>query len=309
MRLSTFSALLAAALAFCFSDARAAPGPEVICSQANTVFCTGFEEGNFSIWDDYDGNPAPWNTLRADPGPLNLPDNHITRMRVPAGRNGTDLTKVLAAQQDKVYMRWYQRWETGYDFNAPNHGGGPHAGDRNLMGHSGDRPTGADWYSAWLEPLNGRLHLYVYYRGMYQDCVNPSGQCWADHFPCFLDEGTNYCTKAAHRETVMPPLLQNNRWYCLELMMDSGSAVASDAQANGSMNMWIDGTEYGPFNNLWFRTTPNLKISVVSLGVFHHAEHAVEGTEYDNLVVSKERVGCVNPSAVRPNPPTNVRTN
>jgi hypothetical protein len=308
MRLSTLCAIFVATVALYSTDSRAAPGPEAICSQANTVFCSGFEEGNFSIFDDYDGNPSPWNTLRADPGPFNLPDNHIARFRVEAGNNATDLVKILSAPQDKIYMRWYQRWEPGYDLTALNHGGGPHAGDRNLMGRSGNRPTGADWFSAWLEPVNGRLSLYTYYRGMYQDCVDPNGQCWGDRFPCFLDEGS-YCEKPAHRETVMPPLVQTNKWYCLEVMMDGGTPSSTDAQANGSMNLWIDGTEYGPFNNLWFRTTPNLKISVVALSVFHHGAHSVEGTEYDNLVVSKTRIGCVAGTTVRPNPPTDVRTN
>jgi hypothetical protein len=306
MRLSAPIAILAATFAIYSAEGRGAPGPETICSQANAIFCTGFEDGNFSVFDDYDGNPAPWNTLLADPGPLNLADNNITRMRVPPGRNGTDLTKVLPATQDKIYMRWYQRWEKGYDFTALNHGGGPHAGARNLMGRSGNRPTGADWFSAWLEPLDGRLTLYTYYRGMYQDCANPAGSCWGDRFPCFMDEG-NYCEKPEHREKIMPPLLQSNRWYCLEVMMDAGSAVTSDAQANGSMNLWIDNIEYGPFNGLWFRTTPTIKISVVTLGVFHHEDHAVEGTEYDNLVVSKDRIGCL--TSIVPRAPTDVQAN
>jgi hypothetical protein len=105
----------------------------------------------------------------------------------------------------------------------------------------------------------------------------------------------------------MPPLMQTGRWYCLEVMLDAGNPVTSDAQANGSANFWIDGTEYGPFNGLWFRTTANLKLSAISLGIFHHGAHSVEGAMYDNLVVSRERVGCL--GTVRPNPATEVRTN
>ena len=301
------SIILAAAAALWAGVSSAAVPPEPQCAQANTIFCSGFEEGSFAIWDDYDKNPAPWNTLLLDPGPLNLADNHVARLRVPEGRGITDVVKLLPSQHDKIYMRWYQKWENGYDFSAPNHGGGPHAGDRNLMGRSGNRPTGSDWFSAWLEPQDGRLNLYTYYRGMYQDCTNPSGSCWGDHFPCFLDEGSNYCEKPEHRERIMPPLMQTGRWYCLEVMLDAGTAVTSESQANGSLNFWIDGTEYGPFTGLWFRTTSNLKLSAMSLGIFHHGEHSVEGAMYDNLVVSRERIGCA--AQVRPNPPTDVRAN
>lgn len=298
-RLFLFLATLAA------SAIHAAVPPDPACSSANTIFCSGFEEGNFSLWNDYDGNPAPWNSLIPEAGPLNQSGNHATLMRVPPGRGGTDLTKVLPTQQDKVYVRWYQKWEPGYDFSVANHGGGPHGGDRNLMGMSGNRPTGADFFSAWVEPFRNKLHMYVYYRGMYQDCANSQGECWGDHFPCTMDDGSNYCTKAAHRETRMPPDLQTNKWYCVEMMLDAGTPVTSDAAANGSLNLWIDNVEYGPFNNLWFRTTPNLKVSVVSLALFHHAEHPTAGTMFDNFVISKERVGCSN--IVRPNPPTDLR--
>jgi hypothetical protein len=292
-------------------SASAAPGPESICSASTTVFCSGFEEGNFSIWDDWDGNPAPDNTLLSVPGPLNLADNHALRLLVPPGRGGADVVKVLPSTYDKLYVRYYQKFENGYDFSAQNHYGGLHAGDRNLAGHDSYRPTGADWFSAWLEPFNGRFNLYVYYRGMYMDCSNPEGSCWGDHFPCFLDEGTNYCTKAAHREHIMPPQLVTDRWYCLEFMMDAGSAVTSDAAANGALDLWIDGTQYGPFNNLWFRTTPNLKIGLDSVGMFFHSTHPQVGVQFDNLVISTTRIGCSTPPSTgkKPKPPTNVSSN
>jgi len=140
----------------------AAPGPESICSASTTVFCTGFEEGNFSLWDDYDGNPSSTNINLADPGPLNLPDNHITRMRVPAGRGGADLTKVFSQQYDKLYVRYYQKWEPGYLFSTPNHGNGLHAGDRNIAGRSDFRPTGADWYSSThIDVVGTKFDIWV----------------------------------------------------------------------------------------------------------------------------------------------------
>jgi hypothetical protein len=286
------------------STAFAALPAEPACASSSTIFCSGLEEGNFSIWDDWDGNPSATNALVSDPGPLNLSGNSVARLRAPTGRGGADITKVLPSTYDKVYVRWYQKWEAGYDFNAPNHGGGLHAGDRNLAGHSDDRPSGSDWFSAWLEPQYGRLNLYVYYRGMYQDCANPSGQCWGDHFPCFV--GDNYCTKAEHRPRTMPPIMQSDRWYCLEMMVDGGAASSTAANAGGALDFWIDGVQYGPWNNLWLRTTPSLKVSLLTLGLFLHGEHTPAGIMIDNVVTSREHVGCSN--SVRPNPPTNVRS-
>ena len=62
------------------------------CARMQTawVFCSGFEEGNKDIWDDYDDNPDETNLLMEDPGPLDLAGNHVMRLRVPAGRGGAD---------------------------------------------------------------------------------------------------------------------------------------------------------------------------------------------------------------------------
>jgi hypothetical protein len=215
---------------------------------------------------------------------------------------------MLPSTYDKVYVRWYQKWEPGHDFSAPNHGGGLHAGDRNLAGHSHYRPTGSDWYSAWLEPeVNGRLNLYVYYRGMYMDCADPNGQCWGDHFPCFV--GDSYCTKAVHRPTIMPPVMQTNRWYCLEMMMDGGTPSSDGSNAGGALNYWIDDVQYGPWTNLWFRTNSNLKVSQLTLGQFFPGTHADAGIMIDNVVISRDHVGCGAAPGTVPNPPTNVRAN
>jgi hypothetical protein len=53
----------------------------------------------------------------------------------------------------------------------------------------------------------------------------------------------------------------------MEIMMDMGTPVQSDSLADGIQNLWIDGTEYGPFEHLWHRTTANLKLSILWLNL------------------------------------------
>jgi len=268
---------------------------ECATPQADWVFCSDFEEGNKDVWDDYDGNPDETNALISEPGPFGLAQNHAMRLRVPAGRGGADLVKLLPSTYDKLYTRWYVKYEPGFDFDAPNHGGGLHAGNRDWLGHSDTRPAGNDWFSAWIEHLPDKriYNFYTYYRGMYQDCVDPNGSCWGDHFPCTMDEGTNYCEKAEHRETVTPPALEAGRWYCVELMVDGGTATPSEAGANGALAYWLDGQQFGPYEHLWFRTDPALKLGILWLSVFHHEAHSVEGLMFDHVVVSTSRVGCL----------------
>lgn len=261
------------------------------------VFCTGFEEGDLALWDDWDGNPAETNELMLDEGPLNEPGNHVMRLKVPPGSGSADLTKVLPGQYDVLYARWYILYEPGFDFTTPQHGGGLHAGDRNLIGHSGDQPDGSDWFSAYIEPGYGtaRFNAYTYYRGMYMNCVDPNGSCWGDDFPCMHDEGAAICTEPSHRETTAPPLMEAGRWYCIEMMFDAGTPVNDGAQADGVLDYWIDGVEIGPWDDLWLRTTGQLKVSHLWLSLFFHDQHDPAGVLLDDIVVSTERIGPRDP--------------
>jgi hypothetical protein len=267
---------------------------ECASPDASWIFCCDFEQGDLSMWDDYDGNPDETNHLMAEPGPFGLADNQVVRLRVPAGRGGADLVKVLPDSYDRLFARWWVEYEPSFDLDAPNHGSGLHAGDRNWLGHSDTRPSGDDWFSGWIEhlPTLRQLNVYSYYRGMYQDCVDPNGSCWGDHFPCLVDEGETFCEKPQHRETVNPPVMATGRWYCLEMMMDGATPVGDDASADGQLDFWVDGEEMGPWTDLWLRTTPDLKLGILWLSIFHHEEHSVEGLYFDNVVVSTERIGC-----------------
>lgn len=265
------------------------------CSDAESawIFCSGFEEGDLSVWDDYDGNPPETNQLIAHPGPQGLDGNHVMRFVVPPGSGNADLVKVLPSQHDKLHARWYMMWEGGYDFGVPNHGSGLHAGDRSILARSGYRPTGADRFMASVEhwPEEHRLQVYSYYRGMYQDCADPEGACWGDRFPCMQDEGEVYCTDPEHRESTAPPILETNRWYCIELMVDGGVATDDPDEATGQISLLIDGVEYGPWTDLWMRTTPDLKLTILWLNTYFHGDHADAGVLIDHVVVSTEAIG------------------
>lgn len=266
---------------------------ECASPDTNWVFCSSFEEGNLDVWDDYDGNPAEWNQLIENPGPFGLSDNHVMRLRVPPGRGGTDLVKALPSGHDRLYARWYIQYEPGFDLNARNHGGGLFAGDRSLLGRSGNRPTGADWYTAWLEHSTSRhvMYSYTYYAGMYQDCVDPAGSCWGDSLPCV--SGGAYCERPQHLPRGELTVIETGRWYCIELLLDGGTPTPSEAGANGTINWWMDGAPAGPFDDLWLRSNADLDVSFLWLSLFHHAEHSDEGVMYDHVVVSTERIGCL----------------
>jgi hypothetical protein len=127
---------------------------------------------------------------------------------------------------------------------------------------------------------------------MYQDCVDPDGACWGDHFPCTTDEGDGYCEREQHRDAGALPEIADGRWMCIEMMMDAGTPTDDEAAADGQLDFWVDGQEIGPWTDLWLRTTPDLQLSILWLSLFHHEEHSVQGVLYDDVAVSTERIGC-----------------
>ena len=270
-------------------------GQKPLRDDGAVVFETGFEEGNKNIWDDYDGNPDSENKIISNPGPFGTSGNHVIRLAVPAGQSGgSDLIKELPGEYDSLYARWYLEYEPGFNLNAKNHGGGLFAGSRNYLGQSDYRPDGENFMISTLEyDINThRPQLYVYYRGMYQDCADPNGACWGDHFPCTSDEGQVYCTKPDDRDPPLPPVLTDGKWYCFEMKVKLGKPSADGSDANGELELWVNGAEYGSWKNLWMRTSSQLKLDILWLSLYHHdGSHSTAGVLIDDVAVSTLPIG------------------
>lgn len=312
-RRSIIGMMLMLSLLFMIESASAASVPRNECSNppAGTIFCEDFEGANPKAdFDDYDGNLDSENQIITDSGPSGDSSNKVIRLRVPAGQSGvSDLLKVLPGSYDKLYARWYFKYEDGFNFAARNHGGGLAAGDRTYVGQSGIRPTGSDFAGFYVQYQENttKPYAYSYYRGMYQDCTDPNGSCWGDSLPCIYDTGAFYCTKPQDRPTVTMPNLVAGQWYCVEEMLDMGTATSTAQSANGHFSLWLDSSLIGDVQNLWIRTSAGLKIQNLWLSLFHHdGTHSVVGELIDNVVVSTQPIGCGSSVVVRPSPPTNL---
>ncbi|HVY07562.1 MAG TPA: hypothetical protein VHB46_16420 [Burkholderiales bacterium] len=308
--------LLVAALVLSFFTGREATA--VTTSRAEcanpppgAIFCEDFEGANPKAnFNDYDGNLDSENQVITDAGPSGEAANKVIRLRAPAGqRGGADLIKVFSTPYDRLYARWYFKYEAGFNFAAPDHGGGLAAGNRDFVGRSGYRPTGADFAGFYVQYQQNtrKPHAYSYYRGMYQDCADPMGSCWGDALPCVSDTGGTYCTVPQDRPPASYPLLEAGVWYCLEEMVDMGTPTSSRTSANGHLALWLNDQPLGSFGNLWIRTTDTLKLQSLWLSLFHHdGTHSVVGELIDNVVVSTQRIGC-NASQSTISPPKNFR--
>lgn len=261
----------------------------------DVVFCTDFEEGDLETWNDFDQNPEDMNDVVPDDGPYGLPGNHVVRMRVAPSEQGTDLVKQLPGFYDVLYARWWVKLEPGYDLDISSAlWPGLHAGGHATVGNSDYLPSGDDRFTV-LTSHDIATHGMITkldYRGMYQDCPDPNGECYRDELPCTRDEGEAFCTNAAHREAAPLPAIEKSRWYCVELFVDAGTPVASAAEADGRVSLWIDDALRFDYGGLWFRTTAALKMDVLWMSEYTSGGHGDEGLLYDDVIVSRSRIGC-----------------
>jgi hypothetical protein len=195
-----------------------------------------------------------------------------------------------------LYARWYLKWEPVAANRPPHHhGSGFLASIRSNtanIGRAGYSPDGS-WYRFWFENFihAARPYLYTYYANQHMDCPS-QGNCWGDHYPCIDDEmGASYCAKTLpiYRQKT-PPEMVSGQWYCVEIFAQGGTPTSSKTGASGVLNFWLDGVEYGPWPNMWLRTSPDVKLAVFSFMVYN-AEAITQGALYDDLVISTKRVG------------------
>lgn len=171
-------------------------------------------------------------------------------------------------ENEVVYVRWYRRYEAGYDWTQHKMPGVYAKASNDQNGTAGVKPTGCDKYSCKLfVDWNGQPAFYSYHPD--QKTI------WGDHF----------------KQNINTPItLQTERWYCFEMMLKSNTP----GQYDGELKMWINGVLKGHVQNLRFRTCGTLMINE-----FTHSAY-VGGTWNslrdqklwdDNLVIATEYIG------------------
>lgn len=135
--------------------------------------------------------------------------------------NGAHLYRRLDAGYDKLYVRFYVRFESDC---APIHHffhvGGYHPATSWPQGGAGTRPRGNERFSTGVEPFGEKWQWDFYSYWMEMRGSPPRGQCWGNSF-------------------IHDPSLRVKRdeWQCLELMMKMNEV----GDSNGEMALWVDG--------------------------------------------------------------------
>jgi hypothetical protein len=129
---------------------------------------------------------------------------------------------------DTVCVRWYRRYEAGYDWTQHKMPGVYAKESSAQNGTAGVPPAGCDKYSCKLYlDYNARPAFYTYH----PDQEGPYGDGLKQNIGTLV-------------------ALETQRWYCFEMMLKSNTPGQSD----GELKMWIDGILKGHAEYLRFRT-------------------------------------------------------
>jgi hypothetical protein len=197
--------------------------------------------------------------------------------------------------QDVVFLRYYSKFEKGFDQVGSSHNGGILQAQAPGVPFStpGIPADGRNKFIVSLENWRGEaataspgeMNVYCYHPGQRSE--------YGDHF--FFsgkvlpntsrpgDFGPNFVP----RPGIIPEL---GRWYCFELMVRANTVGLRD----GRIACWLDGKLVGDFPNLRFRDVDTLKINSATLCLHIRSNTVRENKKwYDDVVVATGYIGPV----------------
>ncbi len=206
--------------------------------------------------------------------------NAVAKVLFKKGDNwGSEWSLSIQPSLDEAYLRYYVKWEAGFDFGQ----GGKTPG---LMGWApgkqagwgGRTVHGDDGFSSrvcWGR--RGSLVMYTYHADM-------KGQ-YGDGFRTSID---------GRRES-----LRAGRWYCFELHMKlntPGAKPGEKGKNDGLVELWVDGALVGRQDGLRFRDIPTLKIDNLFVNAYFGGSWTSPKDQYifyDNIVLATKPIGPI----------------
>ena len=206
-----------------------------------------------------------------------------------------DVGRDLTVTQDVLFLRFYTKFQEGYDVpRTSSHNGGSMSAGYYPGGAAtpGKRADGRNKFLASFEteigrrgsaPPPGPLNVYIYHPEQRSD--------YGDHFfPTGTVQPNTSLPHAFGPHFVPRPdfVPERGRWYCFEYMLKANTP----GQRDGRVACWVDGKLIADFPNLRFRDVETLKIDRFSVGLFIANNRLRENKKwYDDVVAATSYIG------------------
>lgn len=203
--------------------------------------------------------------------------------------------KKLGAGRDTVFLRYYSKFENGFDQVGSSHNGGYllAAAPGLAFATPGVRADGTNKFAVSFENWRGDAEtkspggLNVY-------CYHPAQRSqWGDHFfpsGTVLPISSRPGDFGEHFRSRPDATQELGRWYCYEVMLRANTVGRRD----GRIACWLDGKLIADFPNLRFRDTASLKINYAALDL-HIGSNPTRANKkwYDDAVIAESYIGPV----------------
>lgn len=234
-------------------------------AQAQVLFEDDFEHGVTNA----DGTIGSWD------GPPDPTSMYLTERVARSGRRSVELNYVpgtfgasfmyrLIAGRDHVYVRWYQRWSSGFVWEP--------SATKMLV----------------LRPMGG-------YPQFYPEVLWANGQL---AIQAQVVAEANWDSKNFYQNQGTPVVFEGDRWYCIEVFVK----LNAPGSADGELAAWIDGDLTLSYTGRQFRgasiTDPapsTAQIQAVGLTGYYGGVTQVpqqQSSWQDDVVASLEPIGC-----------------
>lgn len=261
-----------------------------LVGREDIVFFGGFEENfNDNLWRSRWG--IRWTNREST---FEIVENGLNggksfRVNYPEGGLGptetgaqfpmvfSDMDRIDQGLYQELYLRYYLKFEEGFDFNKGGKLPGLMGGGNSWVRSGGNQPNGTNgWTLRFMWRKGGNLVVYAY--------VPKSGNSkwgedvWGQDISC------NFTT-------------QPGKWHCIEQYVN----VGTPGKDNGKLKVWIDGIEKVDIDDMRFWDVENDfgKIGGIYFSTFHGGnsrDWAPQNDSYiqfDGMVVAKNRVGVL----------------
>lgn len=209
------------------------------------------------------------------------------------------LRRVMEHEQDAIFLRFYAKFEKGYDHPRGSSHNGAIIAAHYYPGGKATPGIPADGRNKFLvnfetergkHPSPGPLNLYVYHPeqgGSFGDHIYSTGKVVPSIVRTPAPPPISFGPLFVPRLDFIPEL---DRWYCYEVMVQANTPGRRD----GRVAYWVDGKLMADFPNFRFRDVETLKIDVFGIELFLRPNIVRENKKwYDDVVTATSYIGPI----------------
>jgi hypothetical protein len=283
--------------------------PAVILADGFEAYTLPSQLTTIGPWDQAG---KPWNLrIATEPGNYFAGRKSLEmKMPITSVEIGNAIVKKPVPKETVVFIRFYTKFDPGFDIAGGSHTGVRMRGGNTLAPGVAPPRDGTGWFTFVLgndkmgtgrggevQPGYGQIYSYWPFQR-----TNYGDHWYSDGWVIPGGWGLWVLYPFQYPDFVSLPNWQPLRgiWYCYEFMVQ----VNALGKRDGVVAYWINGQLKGRWPNLFIRGIDSLKIDFASLDLHATKSLRVNKKWYDNVVIARSYIGPISPGPTPTPTPT-----